>query len=87
MRRRRESELDRDLAALLATMAFAEIRHLAGTPRHASGDGPEETLEHLRFLTDLAHNLPGVARPRPPGEVIEQLTGGRPLVRPVCGRG
>lgn len=63
--RRRESELDRDIAALLAARAFIEIRHLAGSTLHESGDSPEETLVRIRFLANLAHNLPGVARPRP----------------------
>lgn len=63
--RRRESELDRDIAALLAARAFIEIRHLAGSALHESGVSPEETLVRIRFLANLAHNLPGVARPRP----------------------
>ncbi|MFF9501233.1 hypothetical protein [Streptomyces sp. NPDC014656] len=62
--RRRESELDRAVAALLAARAFIEIRHLAGSARLGSGDRPEETLERIRFLADLAHNLPGVTGPR-----------------------
>lgn len=85
--RRRESELDRDIAALLAARAFIEIRHLARNPRLESGDNPEETLERIRFLANLAHNLPGVARPRPstpsrlgasPGS-WEQATAARPM--------
>ncbi|QES53038.1 hypothetical protein DEJ51_01150 [Streptomyces venezuelae] len=64
MGRRREAELDRDVAAFLAARAFTEIRHVAGglTVRDTS---PEEVLDRIRFLADLSHNLPGVARPRP----------------------
>jgi hypothetical protein len=85
--RRRESELDRDIAALLAARAFIEIRHLARSARLESGDSSEDTLERIRFLANLAHNLPGVARPRPstpsrrgasPGS-WEQATATRPL--------
>jgi hypothetical protein len=61
---RRESELDRDTAALLAARAFTEIRHPAGSARLESGDSPEETLERIRFLANLGHNLPGVSRHR-----------------------
>ncbi|MFF9344900.1 hypothetical protein ACF1CG_34740 [Streptomyces sp. NPDC014773] len=73
--RRREYELDRDVAALLAARAFIEIRHLAGSTLHESGDTPEEILERIRFLANLAHNLPGVARPRP---AISSRLGTRP---------
>ncbi|MGW7613814.1 hypothetical protein ACWGKW_42635 [Streptomyces sp. NPDC054766] len=85
--RRRESEFDRDIAALLAARAFIEIRHLAGSTRHESAASPEETLERIRFLANLGHNLPGVARPRPatpsragtgPGS-WEQATAARPM--------
>ncbi|MFC8722250.1 hypothetical protein [Kitasatospora sp. NPDC057198] len=62
--RRRASRLDRDVAALLAARALVEIRHLARRERSGAGDGTEEALEHIAFLADLAHNLPGVARPR-----------------------
>ncbi|MFI0960607.1 hypothetical protein ACH4S8_04165 [Streptomyces sp. NPDC021080] len=85
--RRRESELDRDIAALLAARAFIEIRHLAGSTRHESAANPEETLERIRFLANLGHNLPGVTRPGPttpsrpgtsPGS-WEQATAARPM--------
>jgi hypothetical protein len=62
---RRESRLDRDVAALLAARAFTEIRFLAGDVRRGSeGSSVEEDLERIRFLADLCHNLPGIARPR-----------------------
>ncbi|GLW99961.1 hypothetical protein [Microtetraspora sp. NBRC 16547] len=61
-----KAELDRDIAALLAAMAFTEIRHLAGgAQRVAQSNSPEEALDRIRFLANLSHNLPGVARPRP----------------------
>ena len=54
MSRRAAAEADRDVAALLAGLAFIEIRTLA-----TAG----EDVAHIRFLADLCHNLPGVARP------------------------
>ncbi|MFC7221062.1 hypothetical protein ACFQLX_23310 [Streptomyces polyrhachis] len=61
-----EAELDRDIAALLAARAFTEIRHLTGDAQRVGQDSsPDETLDRIRFLADLGHNLPGVARPRP----------------------
>jgi hypothetical protein len=63
---RRETELDQDIAALLAARAFTEIRHLAGTAQRAAQDNSyDEVLDRIRFLADLSHNLPGIARPRP----------------------
>ncbi|MHA6758958.1 hypothetical protein [Streptacidiphilus sp. PAMC 29251] len=54
------------MAALLATMAFIEIRHLAGGARRVAQDNShDEALDRIRFLADLSHNLPGVARPLP----------------------
>ncbi|MGI5284720.1 hypothetical protein ACQEVF_15470 [Nonomuraea polychroma] len=64
--KRRETRLDRDIAALLAARAFTEIRYLAGEVRRSSEDSSvEEDLERIRFLADLCHNLPGITRPRP----------------------
>ncbi|WP_411098847.1 hypothetical protein [Streptomyces sp. x-45] len=64
--RSQEAELDRDIAALLAARAFTEIRHLAGSAQHVAQDNsPDEALDRIRFLANLSHNLPGVARPRP----------------------
>lgn len=63
---RRDARLDRDIAALLAARAFTEIRYLAGDVRRSSEDrSPEEDLDRIRFLADLCHNMPGIARPRP----------------------
>ncbi|MEU4066525.1 hypothetical protein AB0F25_29785 [Streptomyces wedmorensis] len=63
--RSQEAELDRDIAALLAAMAFTEIRHLAGRPQRGKQDtSHDEVLDRIRFLANLSHNLPGVARPR-----------------------
>ncbi|GAA2078433.1 hypothetical protein [Actinomadura alba] len=64
--RRRDARLDRDVAALLAARAFAEIRYLAGDVRRMSEDSsPDQDLDRIRFLADLCHNMPGIARPRP----------------------
>ncbi|MHC0432556.1 hypothetical protein ACX6XY_20605 [Streptomyces sp. O3] len=64
--RSQEAELDRDVAALLAARAFTEIRHPAGGAQHVAHDNsPDEALDRIRFLANLSHNLPGVARPRP----------------------
>jgi hypothetical protein len=63
--RRRDVRLDRDIAALLAARAFMEIRYLAGDVRRRSQDNcADEDLERIRFLADVCHNLPGIARPR-----------------------
>jgi hypothetical protein len=63
---RRDARLDRDIAALLAARAFTEIRYLAGDARRSSEDtSADEDLDRIRFLADLCHNLPGIARPRP----------------------
>ncbi len=86
--RRRDARLDRDVAALLAAKAFIEIRHLAGQTRRRSENGhPDRDLERIRFLADLCHNLPGVARPRPwrpsrrgtPGSGFQQAMARRPM--------
>ncbi|MFG2089394.1 hypothetical protein [Spirillospora sp. NPDC048824] len=62
---RRDARLDRDVAALLAAKAFIEIRCLAGNARRRSEDSSvEEDLDRMRFLADLCHNMPGIARPR-----------------------
>ena len=62
--RRREAELDRDIAALLSARAFTEIRYLAGRPQRGAQDtSHDEVLDRIRFLANLSHNLPGVARP------------------------
>ncbi|GAA0969676.1 hypothetical protein [Actinocorallia libanotica] len=85
---RRQARLDRDVAALLAAHAFTEIRYLAGDVRRRSTDSsPDEDLERIRFLADLCHNLPGIARPRPwrpsrrgtAGSSLEQAIAERPL--------
>ncbi|BCJ29440.1 hypothetical protein [Actinocatenispora sera] len=85
---RRETRLDRDIAAMLAAKAFTEIRYLAGDARRSSQDtSAEEDLERIRFLADLCHNLPGIAQPRPwrpsrrgaPGGSREQAMAERPI--------
>ncbi|BCJ48095.1 hypothetical protein GCM10010168_24550 [Actinoplanes ianthinogenes] len=62
---RRDIRLDREVAALLAARAFTEIWFLAGRARRRSdGSSPDEDVDRIRFLADLCHNLPGIARPR-----------------------
>jgi hypothetical protein len=53
---------DEKAAALLATRALTEIRYLAW--RVASGEEKpsKELFDRIRFLADLAHNMPGIAR-------------------------
>ncbi|MDL4821060.1 hypothetical protein [Actinomadura opuntiae] len=83
-----ETALDRDVAALLAARAFTEIRYLADDVQRRSPDSSiEEDLERIRFLADLCHNLPGIARPRrwrpsrkgAPASSIEQAMTRRPM--------
>lgn len=63
---RRDARLDRDIAALLAARAFTEIRYLAADLQRRSQDSsPDEDLDRIRFLADLCHNMPGIARPQP----------------------
>ena len=63
---RHDARLDREIAVMLAARAFTEIRYLAGDARRsAEGTCVEEDLERIRFLADLCHNLPVIARPRP----------------------
>lgn len=62
---------DRRVAGLLAYHALIEIRSSAGEPRRQPETAStDQVLERIRFLADLAHNLPLVARPqgrwRPP---------------------
>lgn len=55
---------DREAAVVLLSTALIEIRHLAGSVRHESGEAtPEEDLERIRFLANLVHNLPRVTQP------------------------
>lgn len=71
--RRRDARLDRDIAALLAARAFMEIRYLAEDVRRRSEDNcADEDLERIRFLADVCHNLPGIARPVPGGRRAEE---------------
>jgi hypothetical protein len=85
---RRDARLDRDIAALLAARAFTEIRYLAGDARRTSEDtSAEEDLDRIRFLADLCHNMPGIARPRPwrpsrrgtSGSSLQQAMAKRPM--------
>ncbi|MBE1530955.1 hypothetical protein [Actinomadura algeriensis] len=55
--RRTEERADREAAAYLAGRALIEIRYLAGRP----GEDTAEALRQIRFLADLAHNMPGIA--------------------------
>jgi hypothetical protein len=89
MSRRRDARLDRDVAALLAAMAFTEIRSLAGNVRRTSeGWSADQDLDRIRFLADLCHNMPGIARPgrwRPsrrgaPPSSFEQASMKRPMI-------
>lgn len=61
--RRREAKLDRDMAALLAARAFVEIRSLAREALRSNDSSHDEVLDRIRFLADVCHNMPGVARP------------------------
>lgn len=64
---------DRELARDLTASALLEIRYLAATRRRQmaeAGRPPDDDLDHIWFLADLCHNLPGVAGPpakRPSG--------------------
>ncbi|MDG4827441.1 hypothetical protein O7635_36830 [Asanoa sp. WMMD1127] len=63
---RRDAERDRYVAALLAARAFIEIRFLARSAKQTPEAQPDDdVLERIRWLADLCHNLPGIARPRP----------------------
>ncbi|GGM67718.1 hypothetical protein GCM10011608_61170 [Micromonospora sonchi] len=56
---------DRTVAGLLAYHALIEIRSSAGkSRRQPETASTDEVLERIRFLADLAHNLPLVARPQ-----------------------
>ncbi len=62
---RRDARRDRDVAALLSAMAFTEIRFLAGHVRRSPEEhSANEDLDRIRFLANLAHNLPAATRPR-----------------------
>jgi hypothetical protein len=62
--RLRDARSDRDVAALLEAEAFTEIHYLVGDARRTSEDrSPDEDLDRIRFLADLAHTMPGIARP------------------------
>ena len=74
----------------MAARAFLEIRYLAGDARRASDDwSPEDDLERIRFLANVCHNMPGIARPRPwrpsrrgaPGSSVQQAMAKRPMGR------
>jgi hypothetical protein len=86
--RRSNARLDRDVAALLAARAFTEIRYLAGEVRRRSQDSArDEDLDRIRFLADLCHDMPGIARPRPwrpsrrgtSGSSLQQAMAKRPM--------
>lgn len=53
---------DAEAAAVLAGRALVEIRYLAGPvqPPRERADG--ETLDRIRFLADLCHNMPALTR-------------------------
>jgi hypothetical protein len=62
---RTDAAADRWVAGQLAYEALVEIRSLAGTARREPESlSPDEALDRIRFLADLAHNLPLVARQR-----------------------
>ena len=54
---------DTQAAAILARRAFVEIRSLAGN-RPSRNRASEENLDRIRFLADMCHNMPGLARRR-----------------------
>jgi hypothetical protein len=78
---------DRELAALLAAHALIEIRYLASTADRSPAEvSPEEALRRIRFLADLAHNLPLAAGNRPADGTARWRRGrwaghGRPAAR------
>lgn len=56
---------DREAATVLLSAALLEIRYLSRPVRRESEEAsPADDLQHIWFLADLCHNLPGVARPR-----------------------
>jgi hypothetical protein len=55
---------DRTVAGLLTHHALIEIRSAARKPGRQPGTPTTEVLERISFLSDLAHNLPLVARPQ-----------------------
>ncbi|MEY9876927.1 hypothetical protein ABH931_006440 [Streptacidiphilus sp. MAP12-33] len=56
---------DRDLAAHLAIQAFIEIRYLASRARRLPEElSSDDTLDRIRLLADLGHNLPVGTWPR-----------------------
>jgi hypothetical protein len=85
--RNQKAEIDRDVAVLLATRAFVEIRYLTSAHHAAQDQSPDKTRESVRRLAHLSHNLPRVARPhlrkpsrrgRPLGS-FEQAMAERPM--------
>lgn len=55
---------DRRAAAILMARVWLEIRYLAGPVRREEPDtSVDADLDRIRFLANLCHNLPGVARP------------------------
>ncbi|MEU1387304.1 MULTISPECIES: hypothetical protein [unclassified Nonomuraea] len=54
---------DQDAAVVLLSAALIEIRYLSRHARRGTdGVSPADDLQHIWFLSDLCHNLPGVTR-------------------------
>jgi hypothetical protein len=55
---------DRELAVLLAARALVEIRYLAASAQQTPEENPPaNALDRIRFLADLVHNMPLIAKP------------------------
>jgi hypothetical protein len=85
---------DRTAAAFLAHWALVEIRHQAVKAQQDQQTPTTDALERIRFLANLAHDMPLIARPRPdppareePVSPQEAAMAARPLSRiwDTCG--
>lgn len=54
---------DAAVAAIVSRRALVEIRFLAGN-RPSWDRASKQNLDRIRFLADMCHNMPGIARPQ-----------------------